>query len=950
MSVRVPCSTYRLQLNHEFTFCEATGIVPYLHDLGITDCYVSPILTARPGSMHGYDVVDHSQLNPEIGTRREFDDFSDQLTRRGMGLVADVVPNHMCVASSFNHWWLDVLENGPSSIYSRYFDIDWHPPKPELANKVLLPVLGDQYGRVLENQELHVTYEDGAFHVSFYGATLPVAPRAWPHILELTIAPIKQQLGESHEHELEMESIITALHHLPRREDTEEEKIRERMREKEVIKRRLAVIHGASVEVRDALAQALATVNGQRGDPHSFDRLEALLDDEPYRLSFWRVAADEINYRRFFDINDLAAIRVEDLDVFAATHRLIFELVREKRITGLRIDHPDGLYDPEQYFEDVQNACRREGQADARPIYMVIEKIFMSGERMRQNWTIHGSTGYGYLNLLNGVFVDRTRERAFEQLYSRFTGWSGDYEDLVHESKRLILQVSMSSELNMLSRKLDCISEQHRWSRDFTLENLRDALREVITSFPVYRSYIRYNQTEVHGEDRRYIEAAISDAKRRNRAMSEAAFEFIQHVLLLENPEGLTDEQNAERKMFVMRFQQLTSPVMAKGVEDTAFYRYYPLASLNEVGGHPRHFGSSVTYFHRKNLVRQSSWPYTLNATSTHDTKRGEDVRARINVLSEMPAEWYRTLGRWTRMNREHKTIIDGQEAPDANEEYLLYQTLLGSWPLGALDAAKHGPYVERIQRYTEKALREAKVHTSWVSPNQAYEGAVRKFVDAILGLGEHNRFLRDFREFQAPISSAGMWNSLSQTLLKITSPGVPDFYQGTELWAFQLVDPDNRGEVDYKLRRKLLEKIDAASDLSCLADQLIRNPEDGALKLLVMSRALRFRRANHDLYRDGEYAGLMSVGAESNRVIAFARTLGNRTAITIAGRFFLNRDARKWGDTGIVIPRRLQQQRYRDAITGRVIEARRQGVRLFLPVEDAFAVLPVALLSAQEQ
>ena len=790
--VYVPTATYRFQFNRDFTFDQAARLVDYLDELGITDVYASPFLMARPGSLHGYDVTDHSRFNPEIGDEESFQRLSEELQRRGMGLIVDVVPNHMCISHPSNRWWWDVLENGPSSPYARFFDIEWNPPKIGLANKVLLPVLGDQYGRVLENREIQIAYSAGEFHVALYQSTLPLAPRTWTMILGPAAARLREKLDASHEHVEEVESIITALSHLATHTETDEARIRERQREKDVIRKRLSTVVDASPQVADSITQALAEINGERGNPQSFDHLEQLLESQAYRLSYWRVAMDEINYRRFFDINDLAAIRVEDPEVFSPVHARIFELVSRGQVTGLRIDHPDGLFEPEKYFRYLQEAAtarnglvERNGDAKSngapRTFYIVAEKILMGSEHLRTNWAVEGTTGYGFLNLVNGLFVDHAREKAFLQLYKRFTGASRPFADLVFASKRLILEVAMSSELNVLARALDRISEQHRWYRDFTLESLRDALREVIAAFPVYRTYIRGDDKEVDAEDSRQINIAIREARRRNPVISGSVFDFIQGVLMLEHPAGLDDAQRAERHLFTMRFQQLTAPVMAKGTEDTAFYRYYPLASLNEVGGTPERFGVSPSAFHRRNLIRGELWPHAMSASSTHDTKRGEDVRARINVLSEMPAEWFRAIRRWRELNHRWKTRVGETLSPDENEEYLLYQTLAGTWPLLPMNAAGHRDYIQRIQQYMEKAVHEAKVHTSWINPNAEYDEAVKQFVANILEPTSDNAFLEDFRQFQAPIARAGIWNSVSQVLLKVAAPGVPDFYQGNE-------------------------------------------------------------------------------------------------------------------------------------------------------------------------
>jgi (1->4)-alpha-D-glucan 1-alpha-D-glucosylmutase len=964
--VYTPSATYRLQFNRSFTFEDATAIAGYLHELGITDLYASPFLMARPGSLHGYDVTDQSRLNPEIGDESSFRRLSSELQRLTMGLIADVVPNHMCISHPSNTWWRDVLENGPSSPFAGFFDIDWKPPKPELENKVLLPVLADQYGRVLENQEIQIAFAQNQFEVRVNGTSLPLAPLTWPMILEPAVAKLRDQIGPSHQHVAEMESIITSLGHLAGPTESDEAKIRERQREKEIVKRRLAALIEASPEVLEPIQGALVEINGRRGDPRSFDRIERLLESQPYRLSFWRVAMDEINYRRFFDINDLAAIRPEEPEVFAAVHALIFDLVGQHQINGFRIDHPDGLFEPERYFRSLQDACRDKlgevnghGNGNNRAFYVVAEKILTGSEHLRPAWAIEGSTGYGFLNIVNGLFVDRAKGKAFQQLYRRFTGWAASFDDLVCTSKRLILQVAMSSELNVLARKLDCISEQHRWYRDFTLENLRDALREVLAAFPVYRTYVRGDQTEVDPEDRRQITIAIRRAKKGNPAISESVFDFIQNVLLLEHPDGLNDSQRAERQLFVMRFQQLSAPVMAKGVEDTAFYRYYPLASLNEVGGNPERFGISTNIFHRRNAIRAQLWPHTMNASSTHDTKRSEDVRARINVLSEMPGDWYSALRRWRNMNGRLKTNVDGAVAPDANEEYLFYQTLIGTWPLLPMNAEEHQSYVGRIQAYMRKALHEAKLHSSWINPNGEYDLAVQTFVANTLVASANNPFLQDLRQFIGPIAQAGMWNSISQLLMNIASPGVPDFYQGSELWSFQLVDPDNRGPVDFQLRKSILAKIQTVSDAdrAALVDRLMANPCDGAIKLYLTNRALHFRRDQRALFLDRSYVPLATAGSRANHAIAFARTSGNQIAIALAGRFFLKlRNSHQcptgesvWLDSAVLLPKKLERRSFRDVFTGQTIAVENRDGQASIPLAKAFAHCSVALLTGFE-
>jgi (1->4)-alpha-D-glucan 1-alpha-D-glucosylmutase len=975
---RIPSSSYRLQLNNQFTFKQAVGLVEYLYDLGISDCYISPLLAARAGSLHGYDITDHSRLNPEIGDEAEFAGFAQLLKDRGMGLILDVVPNHMCIAYGANQWWNDVLENGPSSPYARFFDIDWLPPKPDLAEKVLLPMLGEQYGRALENQELRLAYDRGSFLIRYYETRLPIAPRTYTNILEPLLEELRSKNKVSPHDLMELESIITALRYLPPRSETDEARRKERHREKEVIKRRLDKLIEECKEARRALQEVLTEINGEPGNPRSFNRLERLLADQAYRLSYWRVAADEINYRRFFDINELAAIRVEEPEVFAAVHGLIFQLINQGQVTGLRIDHVDGLLDPMQYLNGLQDGFQlneslsaaaaaesppplqsRQADASNLPAYIVVEKILGHDELLRPDWAVHGTTGYGFLNLLNEVFIDTANKLAFLLLYQRFTGQAINFSDLIYECKKLILRVAMSSELHVLARKLDRISEQLRNSRDFTLNSLQYALGELIACFPIYRTYIRVDQTEVNEEDQRHIRRAISEAKQRNPATSRSLFDFIGSLLLLEDPEGLSEEEIAERRNFVLRFQQLTGPVMAKGMEDTAFYRYFPLASLNEVGGDPARFGVTVEVLHDKNKQRMHERPHGLSATSTHDTKRSEDVRARLNVLSEMPAHWYRNILRWQKLNQDYKTRRTGMEAPDANDEYLIYQTLVGTWPLSPRIEDRPGneldEFCRRIEEYIIKAIREAKVHSSWISPNEAYEHGARRFIRAILELAPENRFLNEFTNFQQTIARAGMFNSLSQTLLKITSPGVPDFYQGTEIWDFSLVDPDNRRPVDFTQRRKLLAEIrdPERGDLLAFVERMMQRPEDGRIKMYLMKRALNFRRAQHELFATGDYQPLQVAGSKKDHVIAFSRTLRNKSVIVATGRFFsrlgppdrlpIGRDA--WHETFIVMERRMRFCRYRNVFTGEALAVSEQNNGSGLPLADLFSRLPVVMM-----
>lgn len=975
---RIPLATYRLQFNRSFTFADATRLIPYLHALGVSDCYASPYFKARPGSPHGYDVIDHNTLNPEVGGEEEYEAFVQALRRYDMGQLLDMVPNHMGIAEGRNLLWADVLENGPSSLQAPFFDIDWTPVKDELANKVLLPILGDQYGRVLENQELTLSYEDGAFFLLYYDHRLPIAPRPSAMILRHRLTELEQTLGADHPDVLELHSILTALSHLPLRTETDQEKMIERHREKEIIKKRLATLTANCPEIRTFLEENVRLFNGTKGDPRSFDLLDTLLADQAYRLAYWRVAAEEINYRRFFDVNELIAIRTEDPSVFAATHQLVLRLLAEGKITGLRIDHVDGLYNPAGYLHRLQHAAglalrSREDKEPLSPFeggdgsegngissilscYIVVEKILAAGEPLPEYWPVHGTTGYDFLAVLNGIFVDQDNERRFDEIYARFTRTRVDFPDLVYDSKKLIMQVSLSSEINVLAHQLNRLSERDRRSRDFTLNSLTHALRETVACFPVYRTYV--DGGGVAERDRSVIETAVARAKRKNPATDVSVFNFVRDVLLLRFPDGASAEDRAAQHAFVLKLQQYTGPVMAKGVEDTAFYIHNRLVSLNEVGDRPGQFGTSLVTFHEHNRQRLWRWPHALLATSTHDTKRSEDVRARINVLSEIPQEWRVTLGRWGKLNKKKKLLVDGQPAPDRNEEYLLYQTLLGAWPLTAMNADEYVEFKRRIQDYIRKATKEAKANTSWINPNQAYDDAVQEFVGTVL---DESLFLKDFQALQDKIAQYGMYNALSQTLLKLTVPGVPDIYQGSELWDFSLVDPDNRRPVDYNRRRHMLsdlqEQIRAARPHRVsLARELLENREDGRIKLYVIHQTLVYRQEHPDLFRSGEYLSLDALGPRQRHVCAFARQHGLQEIFIVVPRFLtrlipdphmLPLSSQVWEDSWLLLPSTRAGYHYRNLFTGESIAAINRDGKMMLALGEVFANFPVALLES---
>jgi len=957
--VHIPVSTYRLQFNYRFTFADATALVPYLSALGITDCYSSPFFKALSGSLHGYDIVDPTIFNPEIGANTDFQTFTQVLHAYHMEQILDVVPNHMSIAQSKNSWWQDVLENGPSSRYANTFDIDWAPMKPELANKVLLPILGNQYGLVLENQEITLHLQDGRLYLQYYDHQFPLDPSTWILVLIFRDNEFAREFQEDHPHVQEFKSIVTALSHLPVRGETDPARVEERYREKEVIRRRLATLCQESPPMAHFLDENIRILNGAKGVHRSFDLLDALVSNQAYRLAYWRVAAEEINYRRFFDINELAAIRIEQPGVFHAVHSRIFDFLRSGAVKGLRIDHVDGLFDPRQYVRQWQQWALEELQlpqdAQGRSIFLIVEKILGKGEALAHDWPIHGTTGYDFLATVNNLFIDTRNRRALDETYQRFVRQRVRFEELAYTSKKLMMNSAMSSEINTLGHQLNLLSESDRRSRDFTLNSLTHAIREIIACFPVYRTYITEDPHEpVTDRDRAYIRLAVARAKRKNPAVSNLVFDFIRELLL-----KLPGEDSLQRwekvSSFVMKFQQTTSPVSAKGIEDTAFYIYNRLVSLNEVGSEPDQFGIAPPTFHERMVARAHTWPQSLSATETHDTKRGEDVRCRLNVLSELPLEWRKCLTRWHRFNKKAKLKIDDQLVPDRNEEYLLYQTLLGTWPWGALDEQAFERYRERIQTYMKKALREAKVHTSWMNQDENYERAMETFIGNILT--RPNRFLQDFLPFQQKIAWHGLYNSLAQVLLKITAPGIPDFYQGTELWSLTLVDPDNRRPVNYERRQRIQEALHtliASEKRLNVLKNLLEHPDDGRIKMFVTMTALTFRKNHASVFLEGNYTGLTPQGDHAQHLCAFARVHESQALVTVTPRFlssFISEPSRfpfgkeVWGDTWIPVPSEKAGSPYRHIFTGEILHSfTRHGVQ-GVTVESLFQHFPLAAL-----
>ena len=968
MEARAPLSTYRLQLHAGFTFADAEGVLPYLQALGMGDCYASPIFEARPGSMHGYDVTRHDRLNPELGGEAEFERLTARLRELGMGLLLDIVPNHMGVGND-SQWWQDVLENGRASQYASYFDIDWNPLNPDMKDKLLLPILGSQYGDELEAKRIQVVAVDGQLMVRYYDHLVPIAPRTIA-----TIFPDREldELGVPQG----FRDILRETAHIPPHETTDTNLVAQRRQQLAELKPRLREALLAA-EMQPALEKALERINGVAGDARSFDRLHELLEQQPYRLAYWRVSSEEINYRRFFDINDLVGLRMENAEVFAATHGLIRRLLARGEVTGLRVDHADGMFDPRQYLirlqflyvaahccgesaqgptgengieNEVRDAMRGCDWSTAQgPLYVVVEKILEPRESLPRGWPVRGTSGYDFVYQGNQIFIYGENEGRFTEFYSRLTGETKDPETIIYETKLNVMRNALSSETYVLTNLLSRLASANRQVRDFTDDLLETAIRETIACFPVYRTYIddRGQYTE---RDRAFIRLAVARAKRRNREADESVFDFLERTLLLH---GRTAEEIDPGELyFALKFQQLTGPVMAKGVEDTAFYVYNRFLASNDVGSSMEAFGIELEEFHDANRARLQVAPDAMLATSTHDTKRSEDVRNRMDVLSEMTYVWPSYVRRWVRLNQRHKrTLSDGRVAPSLNEEYFIYQTLAGAWPWRMQGKDEREEFVERMQQYMTKALSEAKVNLSWTNPNPAYVDAVHGFLRAILmrdARGREPRFVETMAEILPALEMFGAVNSLAQVVLKVASPGVPDFYQGTEMWDLSLVDPDNRRPVDYEKRRQALAWLqEQATGLGQLAvcREVLDRLEDGRVKLWTVHRALQLRNRMADTFRRGEYVPVTATNGLGEHVLGFTRggrvlAVVPRFAYTLMGgkaRLPLNG---AWGRGELLVPE-MAGAALENAFTGEVVQVEADGR---LPLKAVFGEFPVFL------
>ncbi len=983
---RVPSSTYRVQMHSKFTFADAETIIPYLKCLGIGDFYSSPFFEARPGSMHGYDVTRHDRLNPELGGAEGFESFSGVLKAAGLGLLLDIVPNHMGIGND-SRWWQDVLENGRASEFAGYFDIDWDPPKPEMWNKLLLPILGKQYGEELEDGNIQVHIEDGRAFIQYFDHRMPIAPRTIPRLFP-------QQKDAEFGVPQNFRDILKDLAHIPPHEATDPKLVAQR-------RAQLAEIHPRldhalrSTELAPVIVRALEAINGRKGDAQSFDQLHDLLDAQPYRLAFWRVSGEEINYRRFFDVNDLAGLRMENPAVFAGTHTLIRSLLGKQQVSGLRIDHADGMFNPRQYLirlqllyiaslcagpvatgpvapngieEEIRERLRGYDWARAnRPLFCVVEKILEPREALPREWPVNGTSGYDFIHFANQLFIQSANEQRFNRIYEEATGCRTSPDEIIYRSKLQVMQTSLASEVYVLTNLLSHIAASDRRARDFTENILEAVIRETIACFPVYRTYID-DRGQYTARDREFVEVAIARAKRLNSGIDASAFDFLKTTLLLGGRPGRPQSEiDSEQLYFALKFQQLTGPVMAKGVEDTSFYVYNRFVASNEVGSSMKSFGITPELFHSSNQDRLNFSPDALLTLSTHDTKRSEDVRARLNVLSEMPSEWASAVRRWQRFSSGIKRkLSDDRTAPDANEEYMLYQNIVGAWPWKMEGNASREDFLKRIQEYSSKALSESKVNLSWLNPNPEYIEAVHAFLADLLlpdAKGRDSRFVQVLGTILPRVQFFGAINSLAQTVLKLTSPGVPDFYQGSELWDLSLVDPDNRRPVDYQLRNRLLNEMDSlerASGELPVCRQTLGDLADGRIKLWVCSKALHLRSRDQELFRKGEYLPLEITGDKHDHAVAFLRQYQGRSVLTVVPRFAYTLMRGKmelplgaaWNGTSLALPAESPAA-FRNIFTAETVAVaspEKADVELAksIPLSHVFATFPVAVLVSE--
>ena len=869
----IPIATYRLQLSAAFTFDDAARLVPYLKSLGISHLYASPFLTARAGSTHGYDIVDHNEINPEFGGEAGFARLSAALAEADIGLILDFVPNHMGIGYADNAWWLDVLEWGEKSPYAAGFDIDWDLLQHHHGGGVLLPILGSPYGHALENGEIVLKYdgEEGSFSAWYYEHRLPIRPDRYGEMLRLIVNAAAAGNEAAGRRLLE----LAARSRGPRTPSRAAAP---------AFKAALAAVAGGA----DVIARGIHVYRPSPGHPDSALPLHRLLERQHYRVAHWRLAASEINYRRFFDINNLAGLRVEDLDTFRRVHALVARLTADNKLHGLRLDHIDGLWDPIQYCRRLQRLIRAAQGASRREFYVVVEKILAENEHVPALPGVAGTTGYEWLNVISRVLVDSNGLEPLDRFRREATDNPRPFRQILERAKLRVLENLLSSEFTVLTRLLARIAAGHYRTRDFTIGRLEAALRLFVLDFPVYRTYVTASGPSP--EDRATIDRAIKAARARWFGPDVEIFDFLRDVLTLDlvGP-GRSGYSSARVRRFAFKVQQFTGPMMAKSLEDTAFYRYARLLALNEVGGAPELPGLSPQEFHRRMQAREAEAPHGLTATATHDTKRGEDARMRVLAIAEVTDDWVSAVTQWRRLNDRFAENLGTLRTPSPVLEYMLYQTLIGAWPLAGPDAS----FAERMETYAIKAAREGKVETSWINPDEAYEAGVKRFVRRILDPADSAEFIASFDRLARRTALLGALNSLSQLTLKATMPGVPDFYQGTEFWDLSLVDPDNRRPVDFSARVAALEQLGMEPEWAALAAAW----PDGRIKLALTRHLLALRNAHASLFAQGTYRPVEVSGRQREHVMAFARTAGRDAIVVAVGRLFspLTRGGVSW-------------------------------------------------------
>ncbi len=926
----LPGTTYRLQFNKDFNFESARKLLPYLQALGITHIYASPIFKSSKGSMHGYDVVDPTQLNPELGTPDDFDTLIKEAHEKGIFWLQDIVPNHMAFDFE-NRMLVDLLENGPDSMFFNFFDVEWSYVHFGDKPRMLAPFLGKYYQKALEDKEISLGYDSDGFSINYYDNKFPVRLSSYADILSLRFEKLQNRVGRNYPAVIRLLGLLHIVKFLNTINNIEE-----RYNQITFIKDLLWELYSADDQVKMYINETLKIYNGRKENPESFDLLDKLLSEQYFRLAFWKVANEEINYRRFFNISSLISLKVENEEVFNRTHSLIFKLLKEDKIDGLRVDHIDGLYDPEEYLHRVRD--RIDGK------YLIVEKILEQDEQLPETWPVEGTTGYDFLNFVNGVFCNVKNENKINRIYTQFTRRASTFDDMVVDKKRLIINTRMAGELERLSLIVEEIAKRDRYGADITLNGIQTALEEVLVHFPIYRTYV--NGKKISDSEINYINYTIGELRYNNPRL-EYEIGYIGKLLTMQHS-SLSEELYEKSINFIMKFQQLTGPLMAKGYEDTALYVYNRFISLNEVGGNPSEFGLPLNEFHKKIRRRGIKWRYSLNATSTHDTKRGEDVRARMNVLSEIPDEWNTRIRKWYDVNLKYKKEENGRFLPDKNDEYFLYQTLIGALPF---DEKPDEEFKKRIKEYAIKVVREAKVYTAWVKPDEVYENAFLNFIDNILKESDSNLFLEELLDFHKFTSFYGIFNSLSQTIIKMTAPGVPDFYQGTELWDFNLVDPDNRRPVDYSFREEILRKINEkeSEGREGLFNYLYSDLHSGALKLFAIKKLLKARKEIREPFEAGKYSKLKSSGIYKNSIISFARIFEDEALIVAVPRFLtgivktgeLPIGKEIWKNTAIKIP--FAVNNVINIISGESIAANSD-----LQIGDLMDKFPAAILSCE--